>query len=301
MSYKKIISITTGLALAASMALAIPAFAQVNGQGQGEGQQGRGQGQGQGGPHMGAWNGPMGGANGTNRGPGMGAMKPGVFGTVTAVNGNKITINGRTGFGPDATATTTYTVDATNATVKKNNATSTVSVIAIGDTIFAQGTITGSNVVATTIRDGIMMGARGPGMNGQGGPGMNGKGGTGHATSTPPVSPFTGNGQPVIAGSVSAISGTSLTVTTASNVIYTVDASNAKIVEGQNTIALSTIVVGNKVLVQGTVNGTSIAASTVVDQSGATTGTPVPGKEQSRGFFGGVGNLFKSFAHLFGF
>lgn len=238
--------------------------------------------------------GTPGGVNGMNRG---GTMKPGVFGTVTAVNGNTITINGRQGFGPTATATTTYTVDATNATVKKNNATSTVSAIAIGDTIFAQGTITGTNVVATTIRDGVMMGARG-----QGGPGMNGKGGQGHATSTPPVSPFTGNGQPVIAGSVSAISGTSLTVTTASNVIYTVDASNAKIVEGQNTIALSTIVVGNKVLVQGTVNGTSITASTVVDQSGVPASvTANMDKGRKLGFFGGVGNFFKSFAHLFGF
>lgn len=235
-----------------------------------------------------------------NRG---GAMRPGVFGTVTSINGDIITVSGRQGFGPNATATTTYTVDATNATVKKNNATSTVSAIAIGDAIFAQGTVTGTNVAAVTIRDGIMMG-----MRGQGGPGMNGQGGQywrGHATSTPPVSPFIGDGQPVIAGTISAINGTSLTVTTASNVIYTVDASNAKIVEGQNTVALSAIVVGNNVLVQGTVNGTSIAASTVVDQS-APAGAPVggipnSGNGQPRGFFGGIGSLFKSFAHLFGF
>jgi len=310
MSYKKIISITAGLALAASMALAIPAFAQVNGQGQGEGQQGQGNGQ-----HVGAWQGRgqmgggnLGGANGANRGPNTGTMKPGVFGTVTAVNGNTITISGRQGFGPTATATTTYTIDVTNAIVKKNNATSTVSAIAIGDSVFAQGTITGTNVVATTIRDGVMMGARG-----QGGPGMNGHwasstpmmGGKSHATSTPPVSPFTGNGQPVIAGKVSAVSGTSLTVTTTSNVTYTVDASNAKVVKGQGTIVLSSVIVGDTVLVQGTVNGTSITASTVVDQSAPTgqpaNGTPAPGNGQSRGFFGGVGNFFKSFAHLFGF
>jgi len=54
---------------------------------------------------------------------------------------------------------------------------------------------------------------------------------------------------------------------------------------------------------QGTVNGTSITASTVVDQSAPTgqpaNGTPAPGNGQSRGFFGGVGNFFKSFAHPF--
>jgi hypothetical protein len=296
MSSKKIISITTGLALAASMALAIPAFAQVNGQGDGNKSGGYGQSnaslQGQ---IKGAWTGQMGG---TNRGSGMpgssGTMKPGVFGTVTAVNGNAITINGRQGFGPTATATTTYTVDATNATVKKNNAASTVSAIAVGDMIFAQGTITGTNVVATSIRDGVMMGTRG-----QGGPGMNGKGGQGHATSTPPVSPFTGNGQPVIAGKVSAISGDTLTVTTTSNVTYSVDATNAKILEGQNTIAIGSIVVGNTVLVQGTVNGTSITASTVVDQSGpAASVTANMDKGQKYGFFGGIGQFFM---HLFGF
>jgi hypothetical protein len=284
MKAKKIISITAGLALAASMALAVPAFAQTtNGN------------QGQGGQHMGTWNGTartLPGAPGRGSGA-PSAMRPGVFGTVTAVNGDIITINGRQGFS-STTPTISYTVDATNATVKKNNATSTVSSIVVGDTIFAQGAVTGTNVVATTIRDGIMTGTRG-----KGGPGINGNGGQGHATSTPPVSPFLGNGQPVIAGTISSINGASLTVTTTSNVTYTVDASNAKIVEGQNTIALSSIIVGNKVLIQGAVNGTSITASTVIDQSAPAAGTsPTPGKIQSRGFFGSIGSFF---SHLFGF
>src|ERR1035441_9520871 len=256
MNTKKIISVTAGLALAMSMVLAIPAFAQTNTSGsesnvslhgQGYGQQGQGH---------------TGGQGGMNRGQGM--MRPGVSGTVTAVNGNIITINGRQGFG-FTTPTVSYTIDDTKAIVRKNNATSTVSSIAVGDTIFAQGTITGTNVVATSIRDGVMTG-----MRGFGNPGMNGK--PGMASSTPPV---IGNGQPVVAGTVSVVSGNTLTVTTASNVIYTVtvDASNAKILQGQNTVAFSSIVVGNKVLVQGTVNGTSIVASTVIDQSGMPVGT----------------------------
>ncbi len=101
---------------------------------------------------------------------GGGMMKPGVFGTVSAVSGNIITVTSthRTGPRPAAgstttptTTTTTYTVDATNATITKNNVAGTISSIAVGDTIIAQGTLTGTNLVATTIRDGVM--ARTPG------------------------------------------------------------------------------------------------------------------------------------------
>ncbi len=60
-----------------------------------------------------------------------------------------------------------YTVDATNAKIYKGSVTSTVAVsdIAQGDTVMVQGTITGTNVAATVIRDGVggMMGGR-PGM-----------------------------------------------------------------------------------------------------------------------------------------
>jgi hypothetical protein len=275
MNTKKIISVSTGLAIAASMALAIPAFAQnSNGGWNGQG-------------HSQLAPGHTAGQAGMNRG--QGTMKPAVAGTVTAVNGNTITINGRQGFG-STTPTTTFTVDATNATVKKNNATSTVSSIVVGDTIFAEGTITGTNVVATSIRDGVMT----PGMRGQGNPGINGK--SGMASSTPVL----GNGQPVIAGTVSVISGNTLTITTASNVTYSVDAGNAKILEGQNTVALSSIVVGNKVLVQGTVNGTSVTASTIVDRSGVPTAgaTSAQNKGQPKGFFAGIGQFFM---HIFGF
>src|ERR1035437_7221371 len=139
MNTKKIISVTTGLAIAASMALAIPAFAQTNSSSNK--------------PNVG-WSrrgysqlspGHTAGQGGINRGQGM--MRPGVSGTVTAVNGNIITINGRQGFG-STTPTVSYTVNATNATVRKNNATSTVSSIAVGDVIAVQGTITGTNVTA---------------------------------------------------------------------------------------------------------------------------------------------------------
>ena len=111
-----------------------------------------------------------------------------------------------------------------------------------------------------------------------------------------------GNGQPVVAGTISAISGNTLTLTTTSNVTYTIDATNAKILEGNSTVAIGSLAVGNKVLVQGTVSGTSVTASTVIDQSvpaGASAGgSATVGKGQSRGFFSSIGQFF---SHIFGF
>ena len=84
-------------------------------------------------------------------------MKPAVFGTVASVSGNIITVTSThrmrptptTGSTPSTTTapvTTTYTVDATNATITKNNVAGTISSIAVGDTIMAQGTLTGTNL-----------------------------------------------------------------------------------------------------------------------------------------------------------
>ena len=235
-------------------------------------------------------NGPAGGwtahlGGGMNRG-GRGMMKPGVFGTVSAVNGNTITVSGKTGFGTTATATT-FTIDATNAKVMKAGATSTVSSIAVGDMVMAQGTLTGTNLVATMVRDGIMKG----GMHGV-------PGGT---PGSQPVSPIAGNGEPVVAGTVSAVNGQTLTITNKSNVTYTVDATNAKIVQGETTVTISSVVTGDNVIVQGTVNGNAIVASSVIDQKAATTTTNASGTTTPpahKGFFGSIGSFF---SHIFGF
>src|SRR5882672_6216573 len=61
---------------------------------------------------------------------GMGQLQrgPGVVGKVSAVNGNTITVM-------DSKKNTTYTVDASTATVNKNGAVSMVSSIVVGDMI----------------------------------------------------------------------------------------------------------------------------------------------------------------------
>ncbi len=228
------------------------------------------------------------------RGNGQTPRTPGVFGTVSAINGATITVTSKarpnkSGSQGTATAATTYTVDATNAKVTKSGAASSVSSIAVGDTIMVQGTINGSNVTATTIRDGL------GNMQGQG----EGKGGPGGSQKNPVIQ---GNGEPVIGGSVSAINGNTLTVTNKSNVVYTIDATNASIIKMGTSTAISNVAVGDNLVIQGTVNGTSVAASSVIDQGStpapAAAGTANAAPKPHSGIFGAIGSFF---SRLFGF
>jgi len=281
---KKHAAIMAGAAIITSLALVAPAFAQTNAPGNsGNAPQGSGQ-----------WQGRTGGMGGTMHG-----TPPAAMGTVTAINGTTLTVSGHA-FAPRTTNTTgtppttppaavTYTVDASSATVKKNNATSTLSAIAVGDMVVVQGTANGTNITATSIRDGVMMHAPGtPGVAGAPGSGANAP------------SPIQGNGEPVVAGTVASVVGNTITVSTKSNVTYTVDATSAKVVQGQNTISLSNVATGDSVIIQGTVNGTNITASSVIDQKApSSTGTAgSAGAPQSHGFFGSIGQFF---SHLFGF
>jgi hypothetical protein len=208
---------------------------------------------------------------------------PGVFGTVASVSGNTLTVTSKMGPG-DSTTSTTYTVDATNATITKAGVSSSVSSIAVGDTVMVAGTVNGTSVVATTINDGI------GGMN---------KSSNKTSDKTPPTSIVKGNGQPVIGGAVTAISGNTLTVTNKSNVTYTVDATNATIEKGNIASSTSAIVVGDNVIIQGTVNGSAVVASSVIDQTKpASTTTSGTTEQPHQGFFASVGSFF---AHIFGF
>ncbi len=68
------------------------------------------------------------------------------MGTVSAVDGNTITLTGKNG--------TTYTIDASSATVDKISAIN-VSQIQVGDTIGVQGSVSGSSITAKHIMDGV--------------------------------------------------------------------------------------------------------------------------------------------------
>jgi hypothetical protein len=196
----------------------------------------------------------------------------GIFGTVTAVNGNTITVSSKS-MDKNATTqvTTTYTVNASGAIVDKNKAASTVSAIVVGDNIMVEGKVDGTNVTATRVHIGVL--AKG----------------AGDVKGSIPE----GNGQPIIGGTVTAVSGNTITITNKSNVSYTIDATSAKITKSGTTATVANIAVGDSLVAQGTINGNSVTAVNIVD-SGAMKGTA----EAKVGLFGRIGGFF---ARIFGF
>ncbi|MDE1966929.1 MAG: hypothetical protein KGI45_02535 [Patescibacteria group bacterium] len=234
------------------------------------------------------------GQNGWARGGFGGSIgvRPAIVGIVTAVNGTTITVASRGfayrgGQGAADQATTTFTVDASGAAVINDNATSTLSSVSVGDHVFVIGTLSGTSVTATLIRDGMIPNPR------RGGPGGNGAWAYGSSTA-----PFKGNGQPIVAGTVQSISGSTITITTSSDTSYTIDASSAAVAKGGATSTISSISTGDYIVVQGAVNGSNVTASSVIDQSASLGGPGMNGNAPHQGFFQAIGNFFR---HLFGF
>ncbi len=164
---------------------------------------------------------------------------PGVRGTVASINGNTLTVTGKDN--------TTYIVDVSGAKVLKGTAgaaptTGSVSDIKVGDTVGVRGTVTGVNVTATEVMDGI--GGRGMGM-------MGGRGS------------MHGEGRGVM-GKVTAVNGSTLTITNTDGTSYTVDASAAK-VSKTTDITVGDIQVGDTVGVMGTLSGSSVKAVHIMD------------------------------------
>ncbi len=175
----------------------------------------------------------------------------GVSGTVASVSGTTITLTGSDG--------KTYTVDASKAALEKMQ-TITTADVKVGDTLNVHGTVDGTSVSAEHIMSGkIPMGGFG------GGPGK------GH-----------GRG-PGVVGTVSALSGNTLTVLGKDGTSYTVDATSAKVsksVSGAKPTdaTVSAIAVGDTVGIQGTVTGTSVVANHIMDG--------IPPMGEGRGFRG---------------
>ena len=170
--------------------------------------------------------------------------KPAAVGTVTAINGSSLTLS-------DKRSGATYTVDASGATIQKfpapgnNQSGSTppaptnisVSDIKVGDVIAVDGTVSGSDIVATKILDGLAMGRHWMG-------GMRGPHGT--------------------VGTVSGINGNTVTLSGKNGTTYTVDLSNSQI-EKLTPVTAGDIKVGDQLNVEGKVSGSSITASHVLD------------------------------------
>ena len=165
---------------------------------------------------------------------GTGRRAPGVMGTVSSISGTTIVVAGKDG--------TNYTVDASTATFRKGGmagtapVTVTIADIKAGDTVGIRGTVSGTAVTATDVLDGVMP-IR---MGGHGGMGRNG-----------------------VHGTVSAINGTTLTITNADGTSYTVDASKATVTKTVSE-TVTDIKVGDTLGVEGTVSGTSVTAAHIM-------------------------------------
>lgn len=156
---------------------------------------------------------------------------PGVMGQVTSINGSVITINGKNN--------TVYTIDASTAKIVKNrNTVITIADIKVGDNIMAQGTVTGTNVAATTVFDGK------------------------------PIMGKNKHGDfPGVMGVVSNVNGTTFSVTTKDAKVYTVTTANAKIMKGMPPVqaTISDVLNGDTVMVRGVVTDTTVAAESIFD------------------------------------
>lgn len=167
--------------------------------------------------------------------------RPVVMGTVTAVSGSTITIESKR---PDATTGTSYTVDASGAKIRSvasgsAPAESSLSAITVGSTVAVRGTISGTSVTASEIMTGDLPRA-----------GMGGPMGAGRLNGTH--------------GTVSAISGSVITLTTADGKTFTVDASGATVSKTVQA-ALGDIKVGDTLGVVGSVSGTEVKAKHIMD------------------------------------
>lgn len=211
---------------------------------------------------------------------------PVTVGTVSAINGTTLTLVSRvrplSPQSSELSTSTTYTIDAANASVTKDGTPSTFSAISVGNRVAVWGTVNGSTITATSVRDGMpphkMPEWRRLSRN------------------------FHGNGEPVVGGTVTALQGTTLTITNQSKIIYTVNASSSTVEKSNGVIIpLSNLVVGDRVIVQGVVNDTTVTASSILDRGIAPVAHPgaqTKGPSKARGhFFGSVG--FST--HLFGF
>ena len=176
----------------------------------------------------------------------------GAIGTVTAVSGNSITLKARSG--------TVYTIDASSAKISKvvagtTGTKPTVSTFAVsgiqdGDNLIVGGTVSGTTITAKTIIDGNF----------------------------PKIMARATNAKRGVMGTVAGISGNTITVTGRNGKTYTVDATNAQVSQVSaatagvkrtvNASSVSAIKTGDNILVAGTVSGTNVTATKIMDGVG---------------------------------
>ncbi len=157
------------------------------------------------------------------------------------VSGTVVSVNGSSIVITDR-KNTTYTVDATNAKFGGMGVENSLTLagILVGDKINARGTISGTTVSALSISDMSYV------------------------------------ARTVFSGKVTAINGTSITLSQKNNTSLTVNVGSATVTKGfgknAKTIAIGDIVVGDRLTAIGTLSGTTVTATKAEDMVGGMLG-----------------------------
>ncbi|MGZ4729442.1 MAG: DUF5666 domain-containing protein, partial [Acidimicrobiales bacterium] len=235
-----------------------------------------------------------GSANGQADGPGGRGFGRGTAGTIASIDGSSLTISGADG------ATTEVVTD--DATVVSRSVTIGLGDIAVGDQITVMGTTTGTDVAAERIIDNGTetepgAGAFGPRAN-SGQPPADGQtpptDQSGNPVTPPSGGQFPGQGgnRPggFVRGQVTAVSGSTLTVSSQEGTTYTVTVSSTTTVTRTQTATMADLKVGDQVSVigqagsDGTVTATRISEGAFVGRGfGPGAGGQGPGAAPDQG------------------
>jgi len=215
----------------------------------------------------------------------------GITGTVTAVTASSITVDGK-----HASTTGVFTVDVTGAKFFKNSATTTLSSILVGDTVFVEGRVSGSSATAVAVYDGKLPLAlqKAQIMREE-------KKDDWREKREDRIADHVRGS--AILGIVTNINGNILIVdgkmgTSTATTTYTVDATNSKIFKDKATTTISAILTGDRVLVEGSISGTNVTANYIFEGKLPLNGKAINAflEEPVRGkFIEKINNFFKKF------
>ncbi len=171
------------------------------------------------------------------------------FGTIAAIDGSTLTVTTQAG--------ASTTVKTTSSTVVTTSATGTVADISNGDHLVVIGTTSGTTVAASRIVD------RGPATDTFGGPGAGGPPSGMNAPSGASGGNFGVGGFAPVTGTVAAVDGSTVTLTTTAGTTVKVTTSSSTAVEVDKTITVSQLQTGEQVVVSGTTSGSTVTATRI--------------------------------------
>lgn len=195
------------------------------------------------------------GQGGTPTGAGQHGRR-GTAGTITAIDGSKITLEAESFNG---SAATTMTVKTTGSTAITETVTGKVGDLRNGDHVVVIGTPSGTAVAASRISDSGDS-ARGGFGGGFGGGGARRGGEASGSAQAPPGGNF-GAGSFTI-GTIKAVDGDTVTVTSSTGTV-TVTTSSATTISVSKKISVGDLAKGDTIRVTGSTSGTTVTATSI--------------------------------------